>query len=109
MALTLTSVWGHTSRPWGYEVRVDFTDDATDIHNEVLTFPKEPGAEELDAAVLSLKEKVESRIAFEVAEKAKPPEPTKEELSAKVVALEAEKAVLTKEIADLKATPKVVK
>ena len=26
MALTAGTPWGHTVRPWGYEVRVDFTD-----------------------------------------------------------------------------------
>jgi hypothetical protein len=99
----LKSVWGHVQRPWGYEVRVDFEDGGA-IHNEVLTFPKEPGAKELDAAVAGLRVSVESRIALEAAEAAKPPEPTQEELTAKVVELEArvatveiEKAILISE------------
>jgi len=108
MAIIKQSVWGNVVRPWGYEVRVDFTDDSGVIYNGVLTFPKEPDAKELSAKVASIRSSVESRIAFEVAEKVKPLEPTKEELAAKVAVLEAEKAVLVKEVADLKAV-KVVK
>jgi hypothetical protein len=109
MTITLKSIWGHTERPWGFEVRVDFTDDSGAIHNEVMTFPKEPEQKELDDAVASLKVSVESRIALEVVEKAKPPEPTEVEiLTAKVTKLESDKAVLVKEVADLKAG-KVVK
>jgi len=105
MALTLKSVWGHTPRPWGYEVRVDF-DDAGVIYNEVLTFPKEPSAKELDAAVASRLSVVTDRVAREAIEAAKPPEPTKEELVAKVATLEAEKVTL---IAEKEALLKVVK
>ena len=105
MALTLKSVWGHTPRPWGYEVRVDF-EDATGIRNEVMTFKAEPSAKELDDAVASLKSGVEGRISLELVDAAKPPEPTKEELLVKVATLEAEKAVL---IAEKEIPPKVVK
>jgi hypothetical protein len=95
---TLKSVWGHTPRPWGYEVRVDFTDDATGaIHNEVMTFKAEPSTKELDAAVIARKVSLESRIAVEAIEAAKPPEPTVEVLKAKVAMLEAEKTVLIAE------------
>lgn len=108
MAIIKQSVWGNVARPWGYEIRVDFTDDSGAIHNEVLTLPKEPDMKDIDAKVVSLRSSVESRIAFEVAEKSKPPEPTKEELASKVAILEAEKVALTKQVADLSA-PKVVK
>ena len=102
MSLTLTSVWGHTARPWGYEVRVDFTDDATGaIHNEVLIFPKEPSAKELDDSVLARKVSLEYRIAFEVAEASKPPEPTKEELLIEVAVLKAENVTLMKQVTAL--------
>ncbi len=101
MPVTLKSVWGHTVRPWGYEVRVDF-EDAGVIHNEVLTFPKEPDAKGLDDAVLSRKSTVESRIALEAAESLIPPPPTVDELLTKVAKLGAEKVALMKEIADLK-------
>jgi hypothetical protein len=100
--LLLKSVWGHTPRPWGYEVRVDF-EDATGIHNEVLTFSKEPSAKELDAAVASRLSSVTERVAREVIEAAKPPDPTKEDLLSKVAVLEAEKVVLTREVAVLNA------
>lgn len=101
MAIVKTSVWGHTPRPWGYEVRVDF-EDAGAIYNEVMTFKTEPDAKELDDAVLSSKSSVESRIAFEAAEALKPLAPTVDELLAKVTKLEAEKVVLEKAVADAK-------
>jgi len=98
MAVKLLSVWGHVERPWGYEVRVDFTDDSGAIHNEVMTFPKEPEQKELDAKVLSLQAAVEERIALAAAEAAKPPEPTQEEiLTAKVAELEAQVLTLATE------------
>ena len=102
MSLALTSVWGCMERPWGYEVRVDFTDDATGaIHNEVLIFPKEPSAKELDNSVLTRKVSLEDRIALEVAEASKPPEPTKEELLMEVAVLKAKNVALTKQVAGL--------
>lgn len=98
MAIIKQTAWGHTPRPWGYEVRVDFTDDAGMIHNECLTFPKEPSAKELDAKILSLQAAVEERIALAATEAAKPPEPTQEEiLTAKVAELEAQVLTLATE------------
>ena len=96
MTLILKSVWGHIQRPWGYEVRVDF-EDAGAVHNECLTFPKEPDANGIDDAVASLKTKVEARIAFESAEALKPLPPSVDELLAKVAKLEAEKTILIAE------------
>ena len=102
MSLTLASVWGRMERPWGYEVRVDFTDDATGaIHNEVLIFPKKPSAKELDDSVLTRKVSLKDRIAFEVAEASRPPEPTKEELLMEVAVLKAKNVALTKQVTDL--------
>ena len=89
--LTAQPVWGSVQRPWGWEVRVDFADDEGRIHNEVLTFPVEPPARELDAAVAVRLALVERRLA---AEALVVPEPTREELVAKVAVLEAEKAAL---------------
>lgn len=97
MALTVLAVWGHTPRPWGYEVRVDFVDAAGAIHNEVLTFAKEPDEKVLDAAVAALTDTVSARLAVEVVEALRAPEPTREELVAKVAVLEAEKAALVAE------------
>jgi hypothetical protein len=104
MSIKLMSAWGHVSRPWGFEVRVDFVDAATGIiYNEVVTFPKEPDEKELDAKVLSIQSSLESRLAFEALEAAKPKEQTKEDLASIVTALEAKNAALEKEVADLKA------
>jgi hypothetical protein len=94
VSLKLLSVWGHVSRPWGFEVRADFADEAGAIHNEVLTFEKEPDEKQLDEAVAALTDTVGARIAAEAAEALKAPEPTREELAAKVVVLEAEKLAL---------------
>lgn len=46
-----TLIWGHTDRPWGYEVRVDYQDDNGKIYNEVLNFPSEPNQIEIESAV----------------------------------------------------------
>jgi hypothetical protein len=97
MPLHLLSVWGHTPRPWGYEVRVDLADEAGRIHNETLTFEKEPDEKQLDAAIAALTGTVSARLAVEAAAALKPREATREELAAKVVVLEAEKAALTAE------------
>ena len=102
MSLTLISSWGYMERPWGYEVRVDFTDDVTGaIHNEVLTFLKKPSVKELNDSVLARKMSLEDRIAFEVAEASKPPEPTKEELLMEVAVLKAENVTLMKQVTAL--------
>jgi hypothetical protein len=97
MPLRLLSVWGHTPRPWGYEVRVDFADEAGAVHNEVLTFAKKPDEKVLDAAIAALTGTVSARLAVEAAAALKPREATREELAAKVVVLEAEKAALVVE------------
>lgn len=108
MAIVKTFVWGHTSRPWGYEIRVDFTDDATGIHNEVLTFSKEPQIAELEVAIASLSTQVAARIALEAVSPLAP-SPSMEELLARVAKLEADKIVLTKEVATLMGAPKAVR
>ena len=79
--------WGHVQRPWGYEVRADFTDDTGIIHNEVLTFLKEPSTEELDLAIVARQSQVENRIAAELTQ---PIEFTKDELLVKIADLEAQ-------------------
>ena len=61
MAITLKSVWGHTERPWGYEVRVNF-EEAGVIYNEVATFPQEPTQAVLDARVESLRVRLEEQV-----------------------------------------------
>ena len=94
MPLRLLSVWGHTPRPWGYEVRVDFADEAGAIHNEVLTFEKEPDAATLNAAVEARQTALTERIAAEVAAV---PEPTPDDLKARVAELEAQTVALVAE------------
>ena len=109
MALQLMSAWGHTLRPWGYEVRADYVDDDGTIYNEVLTWPTEPDAKALDVAVTDRLALVESRIvaAAEVV-----PEKTREDLAvevstleSRVTELETENDDLKRQIADADATP----
>lgn len=52
--MKVKSIWGHTQREWGYEVRVDIEDSNGNIFNECLTFPEEPSETELNKAVESL-------------------------------------------------------
>jgi len=108
MALKLLSVWGHVARPWGYEVRADFVDEVGGIHNETLTFEKEPDEKQLDVAVAALTDTVGARVATEAVAASKAPEPTREELVAKVAVLETEKAALTRERDALVAAKPVV-
>ena len=89
------AVWGHTPRPWGYEVRCDFVDDNGRNWNEVLTWPKEPDEKAIDAAVAARLEAVTARVAAEAVEAQRVPEPTPEDLKARVVELEAQVAAVT--------------
>lgn len=50
MAVTLQQLWGHTPRPWGYEIRADFT-DGSKVFNEVMHFPAEPQQAQIDSEV----------------------------------------------------------
>ena len=92
MSIELKLIWGYVERPWGYEVRVDFVDENKNIHNEVLTFKKEPDEKELNSRVDALKSSVETRIANEITEAARP---IADPIADAVAAKEAEiKAVL---------------
>lgn len=108
--ITLLRTWGHVQRPWGYEVRMDFTDNATGvIYNEVMTFKAEPSAKELDKSVLARKASLESRIAVEALGAAKYTSLVNEEiLSAKIVELEAAVVLVTAERDALQAKIKEV-
>jgi hypothetical protein len=58
-----TNAWGKTQRSWGFEVRVDFTDeDAGKIYNEVLVFDKEPDESTLESAIIEYEEELVIRI-----------------------------------------------
>lgn len=64
MALIAGKPWGSVARPWGWEVRVDFTDDATGtIYARELGFPAEPSAEALAASVASARVRLEAELA----------------------------------------------
>lgn len=60
MSVATQLVWGHTERPWGYEVRVDYLDGET-VHNHVLTWPAEPTPAEIDALVESTRMQLQER------------------------------------------------
>lgn len=64
--LTVDRIWGHTERPWGYEVRVDYRGGAQGaIINEVVTFPTQPTQAESDAAVEAKRHLIEDRLIAE--------------------------------------------
>lgn len=65
--IELIKTWGNIERPWGYEVRADYRDDAGKIINEVLTFDKEPEQKALDSAVEDRRKKIEAWHAAEAA------------------------------------------
>jgi|GEM_PF-4205875 len=93
-----STVWGHIERPWGYEIRVNFEADNGIIYNRVKIFSSKPeNQKEIDAAVVELEKELENQIKFENFEKAKTPEPTKEEMIAKIIILEAEITALKTE------------
>ena len=107
--MKIMSVWGHTERPWGYEVRADYVDDDGAIWNEVIHWPKEPTAEEIDKAAADRMAVVESRIATAALVV---PEKTREDLVAdvatletRVVELEAENEDLKRQVVDADVTP----
>ena len=62
MATTVDHIWGHTQRPWGYEIRADYLDTAGKIHNEVFTFPSQPTQAEIDAAVEARRVDLDDRL-----------------------------------------------
>ena len=59
---TVNLIWGHTIRPWGYEVRADYLDTAGKIHNEAFTFPSQPTQAEIDAAVEARRADLDDRV-----------------------------------------------
>lgn len=50
--MKLLRTWGHTQRPWGFEVRADFEHEGNTLFS-TMTFDKEPTKEEIDAKVIS--------------------------------------------------------
>ena len=62
MLITTYIVWGHTPRPWGYEVRADYIDSQGAIYNECLTFESQPDDAAIAAAVETRRTLVENRL-----------------------------------------------
>jgi hypothetical protein len=69
--IILKTLWGHTPRPWGYEIRADFSDDATSrVFNEILGFDAEPGQQEIDDKVSATTDRLQAMIDQEDADQA---------------------------------------
>jgi signal recognition particle subunit SEC65 len=69
MAIELITLWGHTERPWGYEVRAILREvGKTEDINVEMTFPQEPTQQEIDDMVAVKKVQVEAQLAEEVAQ-----------------------------------------
>jgi len=60
MKLTFDRFWGHTERPWGYEIRVIFKDEEGRDVNDVLTFEKKPTEKEIQGILELVKAKWEN-------------------------------------------------
>ncbi|MEW6115382.1 MAG: hypothetical protein AB1553_00575 [Nitrospirota bacterium] len=53
--ITLQNKWGAVERPWGYEVRADFRNEATgEVINEVITFPAVPTDAEVNTKITEI-------------------------------------------------------
>ena len=89
-----TLIWGQVERPWGYEVRVNFTDEQGKIYNEVLNFKEKPKEEELADSVKQLKAQVEMRASWEEPIYEDPKEVEITDLKSQIVTLQAEVASL---------------
>ena len=60
----LTKLWGHTERPWGYEIRAIFREEGkTEDINMEMTFPKEPDEKQIDVRIGLKKEQIEKQLA----------------------------------------------
>lgn len=71
MAVSVLVAWGQTSRPWGYEVRVNYRDSlapAFDI-NEVLEWRLTPTAQQITDAIEARRARVEERLVLGEEEK----------------------------------------
>ena len=103
MALTTKLIWGHTARPWGYEVRVDF-EDATGLHHEFVNFPSKPTDTELSDRIASCRSELEQRLSINSEPIVDPVEELRTQittLSKQVDDLTAEKTALIEEKAVL--------
>ncbi len=64
MSVVLLRIWGKCQRPYGYEVRADFSAGGPDI-NETLMFAREPAQAEIDAAVAARAIEIQTRLEVE--------------------------------------------
>ena len=67
--MKLITLWGHTERPWGYEIRAIFRKDGSDTDiNECMTFQKKPDEKEISRQLAVIEErllKVEPEVVQE--------------------------------------------
>lgn len=55
----LIKLWGHTERPWGYEIRAIFRKDGSDTDiNECMTFQKKPDEKEVNRQLAVIEERL---------------------------------------------------
>lgn len=62
MPIVSVRTWGRVQRPWGFEVRVDLTDDTGFIHNREMVFKSEPDDATLTARVALVQADVEASL-----------------------------------------------
>jgi len=91
--MQLLCVWGHTERPWGYEVRADFEHGGA-VYNEVIQFHKQPSTKTIDACVAVRLVELEARQQV--------PKETEKNPADIIAALEDEKVALLLENSALK-------
>jgi len=58
---SISSIWGHKQRPWGYEIRVDLVSASGRDYQESITFEKKPSAKDEQDAAGALLVKVNAR------------------------------------------------
>ena len=92
--MKLIQTWGKVQRPWGIEIRADYSGDQGKIINEVMTFEKEPDQKQIDLKVAEIKSRLEA-VKPELPTMAMV-DPEKESLKAEIVTLKAQVASLQK-------------
>ena len=58
--MKLIQTWGKVQRPWGWELRCDFSTPEGQIINEVMTFEKEPDQSAIDCKLAETQKRLES-------------------------------------------------
>ena len=92
--MKLIQTWGKCQRPWGIEIRCDFSTPEGQIINEVMNFDKEPDEKEIDLKVAEIQKRLEAiKPELPMTEMV---DPEKESLKAEIVTLKAQVASLQK-------------